>query len=129
MTSRSNVAVHVDEDAGAGRAVMLAAAQRLEQRIAGQFGHEIAGDAADRAETRGAGLGGARPSLVVVTVTDDADAIAHLERIVQDPLERAPGRVHFDCAFQLSVMGVFDVGIASADMGDHDGVLAGQRLE
>ena len=37
--------------------------------------------------------------------------------------------MHLDRPFELALMGVFHVGIASADMGDHHGILAGHRVE
>ena len=55
------------------------------------------------------GPGGARASLVIVAVADDADAIALLERVVQQPLERAPGRMHLDGALEPPVMGVTEI--------------------
>ena len=104
-------------------------AQRRKQRVARQLRHEVAGEPADRAEGRGAGPRGARPSLVVVAVADHADAKALLEGVVQQPFERAPGGMHLDGALQPSVVGELHVGIAPADMGDDDGVLVLQRLE
>ena len=125
----SEFAHEVDEDAGARRPVMAARAQRREQRVAGKLRHEIAGDAADRAEGRGAGAGRAGASLVVVAVADHADAVAPLQRVVQQPFERAPGRMHLDRALELARMGILHVGVAAADMGDHDRILAGHRVE
>src|SRR5262245_63416959 len=86
-------AAQVEKQARTGRAVMPPPAQRLEQGIARQLGHQIAGEPADRAEGRCARTGGARSALVIVAVTHDADAVAALERIVEEPLERAPGRM------------------------------------
>ena len=68
-----------------------------------------------------------RAALVVVAVADDADAIALLERVVQQPLERAPGRMHLHGALEPPVMGVVEIGVAPADMRDDHGVLAGER--
>ena len=122
-------AAQIEEQPRAGRAVVPPLAQRLEQRIARELRHEVAGETADGAEGRGAGAGGAGATLVIVAVADDPDAVALLERVVQQPLERAPGRMHLDGAFEPSVMGVFEVGVAPADMGDDHGVLAGERAE
>ncbi len=121
--------VQVHENPRAGRAVVPPLPQRLEQGIARQLRHEIAGEAADRAEARRARTGRAGPALVVVAVTDHADAESLLEGIVQQPFERAPGRMHLDGALQPAVMGIFQVGVAAADMGDDDGVLAFERAE
>ena len=118
VTGAVERAVQVDEDARAGRAVVPPLAQRREQRVARQLRHEVAGQPADRAEGRGAGPRRAGPALVVVAVADDADAIALLERVVQQPFERAPGRMHLDGALEPAVVGVFQVGVAAADMGD-----------
>ena len=103
---------------------MVPPAQRLEEGIASELGHEVAGEATDRAERRGARSGGARAPLVIIAVTDDADPVAFLERIVKQPLERAPGRMHFHRTFEPSVVGERDIGIASADVRDDDGILA-----
>ena len=50
------------------------------------------------------GLRRARPPLVIVAMADDADAKALRERVVQQPLERAPGGMHFDSALEASVV-------------------------
>ena len=94
VTALGERAAQIEEKARAGRAVVPPLAQRLEQGIARELGHEIAGEAADRAEGRGAGPRRAGPTLVIVAVAHDADAIALLERVVQQPFERAPGRMH-----------------------------------
>ena len=122
-------AVQIEIKPRAGGAVMASAPQRLEQCIACELGHQVAGEATDRAEGRGAGPGGAGPSLVIVAVANDPDTIALLERIVEEPLEGAPGGMHFDGALEMAVMGECDIGIASADMGDDDGVLVLERAE
>ena len=129
VTGSVERAVQVEEQPRAGGAVVAPLAQRLEQRVARELRHEVAGEAADRAEGRGARPGGAGASLVVVAVADDADAVALLERVVQQPLERAPGRVHLDGALEPAVMGIFQIGIAPADMGDDHGILAGERAK
>ncbi len=66
---------------------------------------------------------------MIVAVAHDADAKALLESVVQQPLERSPGGVHFHGALQPAVVRHRDVGVASADMRDHDGVLGGDRAE
>src|SRR5581483_7164530 len=81
--------VQVHKDPRAGRAVVTPLPQRLEQGVARQFRHVIAGEAADRAEARRARTGGAGTSLVVVAVTDHADAESLLEGVVQQPFESA----------------------------------------
>ena len=121
--------MQIEEDACPGRAVVLSAAQRLKQCIAREFGHEIAGEAADRAEARCARSGSAGATLVIVAVTHDADAKSLLERVVQNPFERAPGRVHLDGTFEPTVMGVFQVRIAPADVGNDNCILAFERAE
>ena len=108
----------------AGRAVMAPSAQRLKQSVAREVGHQVAGEPTDRAEGRGAGARGAGPSFVVIAVANDTDAITPRERIVEEPLERAPGGMHLDRALQTAVMGAGDVGIAAADVGNDNGVLA-----
>src|SRR6188508_591084 len=62
-------------------------------------------------------------------MADHADPIAHIERIVQQPLERTPTRMHFDGALGPSVVSVFDVGVAAADMRDDAAILTFQKLE
>jgi len=61
-------------------------------------------------------------------VTDDADAIALLESVVQDPFERAPARMHLDGTLEPAVMGILEVGVTPADMGDDHRILALQPL-
>ena len=95
--------VQVEEEARTRSTVVPPLPQCLEQGVARELGHEIAGEAADRAEGRGARPCGAGATLVVVAVAHHTDAkalrvaVAHhtdakalLERVVQDPLERAP---------------------------------------
>ena len=89
----------------------------------------VTGEAADRAELDAPGRGSARATLVIVAVTHDADAITLLERVMQNPFERAPGRVHLDGTFEPTVMGIFQVRIAPADMGNDNRVLAFERAE
>ena len=107
----------------AGRAVVPPAAQRREQRIARELRHQVAGQAADRPERRGTGPRGAGPPLVIVAVAHHADAIALVERVMQQPLERAPGGMHLDGTLEPAVVRELDVRIAPADMGDDHGVL------
>ena len=66
---------------------------------------------------------------MIVAVADDADAMAQLERVMQEPLERSPGGMHFNRAFEPAVMGGSEIGIAAADVRDHHGVLALERAE
>ena len=66
---------------------------------------------------------------MIVAVAHHAHAKAFVERVVQQPFERAPGRVDLDRALDTGVMRVFDVGVASADMGDDPAVLVRQELE
>src|SRR5205085_1783728 len=94
-----------------------------------QLAHKIAGEPADGAERRSAGSRGPWAPFVIVAVAHDTDAIAFLESIVQQPFECAPGGMHFDRALKSSIVGELDVGVASAHMRNHDGVLALQRAE
>ncbi len=68
-------------------------------------------------------------SLVPVGIGQNTDPVALFERVVQQPLERAPIRMHLDRAFEPRVVRHFDVGIAPADMREHDAVPAVQRPE
>src|SRR6266511_2599086 len=119
----------VEEDASAGGAIVTPAAQRLEQGVAGEVGHEVAGQPADRAEGGGARPRRARSSLVIVAVAHDPDAIAFLERVVQQPFESAPGRMHLDAALEPPVMGGFDIRVTPPDVGDDHRVLAVERAK
>src|SRR5262249_43136743 len=119
----------IDEQARAGGAVVAPPTQRLEQGVARELGHEITGEPANRAEARGARARVSGAALVIVAVAHDADAVALLEGVVQEPFEGAPGRVPLDAALEPSVMGALDVGVAPADMGDDHGVLAVERAE
>ena len=80
------------------------------------------------AEERGAGIAGAGPALVPVGVGDDADAVVLLEGVAHEPFEGAPGRMHLDRRLQR-VVRELDIGVASADVGHHDAVLALQLSE
>src|SRR5437660_8261371 len=71
-------AAQVEEHAWASGAIVVPATQRLEQGVAGELGHELAGEPADRTEGRGARPRRARSSLVIVAVAHDSDAIASL---------------------------------------------------
>src|SRR5262249_59716241 len=102
---------------------------RLEQGIARELGHEIAGEAADRAERGRAGASGTGASLVVVAVANHADAVALLECVVQEPFERAPGRVHLHAALESPVVSAFDIRVTPADMGDDHRVLPSKRAK
>src|SRR5262249_6167928 len=106
------------------RAVMPARTQRLEQSVTRELRHEITREPADRPEGRGARRGRTRAALVIVAVANDADAVAHLERVMHEPFERSPTRVHLDGAFDAAVVGVFHVGVAPAHVGDDAAVLA-----
>ena len=128
VTSCIECAAHIEEQPRARRSVMPALAQRLEQRVARQLRHEVTGQPADRAERRGAWRRRAGAPFVVVAVADHADAKALLECVVQNPFERAPGRMHLDGALDAPVMGIFDIGIASAHMRDDAAVFAAQEL-
>ena len=108
---------------------MMTAAHRLEDRVAIEPGAEKAGQAALAAEKRRAGVTGAGPPLVAIGVGDDADAVILFERVAHDPFEGAPGRVNFDCGFQLRIVGIENVGVTAADMGDDDAILAFKLAE
>src|ERR1700686_156643 len=66
---------------------------------------------------------------MVVAMADHADAKAHFERVVQDPFERAPRRMHLDRALDTPVMRIFDVGIAPTDMRDDAAVFGAHGFE
>ena len=103
--------------------------QRLEQGVARELGHEIAGEPADRAEGRCARAGRAGAALVVVAMAYDADPVAARKGVMQEPFERAPGRMHLHRALEPAVMGIVEVRIAPADMRNDDGILAVERVE
>src|SRR5262249_45930036 len=102
---------------------------RLKQGITRELGHEVAGEPTDCAEGRGARPSGAGPALVIVAVADDTDPTAFGECIVEQPLERAPGRMHFHGTFKLPVMGERDIRIASTNMGDDHSISVFERTE
>ncbi len=58
-----------------------------------------------------------------------ADAVALCEGIMQQPFERAPGRMHLDAALESPVMSAFDIRVAAANMGDDHRVLASKRVK
>ena len=71
----------------------------------------------------------AMPALVAVGIGEDADAIALFQRVVEQPLEGAPIGMHLDRALDPRIVRHLDVGIAAADMREHDAILVLQRLE
>src|SRR3546814_2497381 len=113
----------VENHAVAGGAVMMALAQTVEQSGARQLRRQQTGQSADRAEQRRARIACPGPALVAVAVGDDADAIAHLGGVVQDPFEGAPGGMDLDRSLDASVMGALDVGVTDAAMREADDVL------
>ena len=46
-----------------------------------------------------------RYSLMIVGVNDNADPVSHIEGIMQDPFEGAPGRMNFNRTFDDAIMG------------------------
>src|SRR4051812_33701498 len=48
---------------------------------------------------------------------------------MQQPLERTPGRMHLDGAFEPAVVRILHIRVTPADMRDDDRVLAFQRTE
>src|SRR5256885_2372444 len=94
--------------------VRARAMRREEAGGAAPLGKE-AGAPAVAAEERGAGVAGAGPALVPVRVGDDTDAVILLEGIAQDPLERAPRRVHLDRRLH-GIVRKLDVGVTPADV-------------
>src|SRR5665213_4289546 len=103
---------------------MTAPAHCLENRVAIQAGCEKAGQASLTAEERCARIAGTRTPFVAVGIGNDAHAEAPLEGVAQNPLERAPGGMHFDRRLRLGVVGIENIGIASADMGRDHTILA-----
>src|SRR3954466_1282541 len=103
--------------------------QRVKQRFARKRRHEIAGKATDRAKTGCTRTRRARPSLMIVAVTHDADTIALLEGIMQNPFEGAPCRVYLNGALQPAIMGILQVRVTSTDMCDDNGVFAFKLAE
>lgn len=74
-------------------------------------------------------MAGAVASLVAVAVGEDADTVALLEGVLEQPFERAPVGVDFDGAFDARVVRQRDVGVAAADVREDDGVLVLDGLE
>ncbi len=119
----------LEHHAAARGGVVVAPPQGVEQPGAGEVAGEQARQPAIGAEQRGAGMAGAMAALVAVRVGEDADAIALLQRIPDQPFEGAPVGMNLDRAFDPRVMRHLDVGVAPADMGEHDAILVPQRLE
>ena len=122
----------VDDRAAGGAAgggVVATLAQAVEQRLARQLRQQKAGQPANGAEHRRTGIARAGAPLVAVGIGDDADAVAEVEGVVDEPFERAPGGVHLDGCLEASIMGGADVGIASTAMGIADHVPFAVRRE
>src|ERR1035437_2890280 len=108
---------------------MMPAAHSLEDCLPIQSGGDKASQTTLTSKKRRARIASAGASFVAVGVGDNADPVTLLEGIAYDPNECAPGRVHLDSSLQLSVMGIVDVGIASADMGHDDAILAFELIK
>ena len=106
----------LETETGAGRRVMMAAAEALHEAVPIQGFEQVTGEPAVGAERGDPGVLGARAPVVSVARGDDSDPVARLEGIEDDPLERAPGGVDFDRGLEFRVVGVLDVGIAAADV-------------
>src|SRR5947209_6838625 len=108
---------------------MVASAHRVEQSLAAEFWGEQAGQAAVSAEQRRAGMTCPMAALVAVGVRHDADAIALFERVLDQPFEGAPVGMNFDAALDARIVAHLDVGVATADVCEHDAILVLQRAE
>src|SRR5579875_866741 len=121
--------VRRENHAGAGRSVMMAIAQRLQKRGSRELRRENARQPAVRAEHRRTGIARARPALVAVAIGHDADTIALLERVLDQPVEGAPRGVYLDRAFQPNVVRHLDVRIAAADVREDDAIFVSDGSE
>ena len=61
-----------------------------------------------------------RAGLVAVAIGDDPDPVPQPECVRDQPLEGAPARMHLDRPFVPMVVGIADVGVAPAHMGEAD---------
>jgi hypothetical protein len=73
-------------------------------------------------------MAGARPALVAVGVGDDTDLVAGAQRVLQQPLEASPVGVDLDDGLELRIVEADDVGVAAADVGDEQDVVAPREL-
>ena len=107
----------------------MASAQRVEQPGAGQIVGEKTGQPTVGPEQRGAGVARAVPALMAIGIGEDADAVALFQSVVQQPLEGGSIGMHLDRALDPRIVRHLDVGIASADVREHDAILVFQRIE
>ena len=114
---------HVHDETPARGRVVTALAQAVEHGRARELGHEQTGQAADGAEVCGAGIACAGAALVAVGVADDADPVAHLEGVPNQPFEGAPRGVDLHRALDDAVVRELHVGVAATAMGEADDVL------
>src|SRR5262249_47201094 len=68
-------------------------------------------------------------SFMAIRISENADAIALIQRIMQQPLEGPPIGMHLHRALNARVVRHLDIGTAAADMRKDDAVLARQRRE
>ena len=61
---------------------------------------------------------------MIVAMAYDADPVSAVECVMQKPFEGAPGREHLNCALEPAVVSQADVGVASADVRNHDRIFA-----
>lgn len=105
---------------------MVALAERVEQRGACEIGGEHAGEPAIGPEQRRARMARALASFMAVGVGGDAETKALLQRVLDQPLESAPVRVHFHRTLETAIVRHLHVRVAPADMGEDDALLAPQ---
>ena len=108
---------------------MMPAAHSLEDCLTIQSGGDKASQTTLASKKRRARIASAGASFVAVRIGHNADPVALLEGIAQDPFECAPCGMHLDSSLQLRVMSVTDVGVAPADMSDDDAILAFQLVK
>ena len=116
-------------DAGAGRRVVMAAAEGLDEVVPVQRFEQVAGEPAVGAELGDPGVLGAGAPVVPVARGHDADPVVRLERVEDDPLEGPPRGVDLDRGLYLRVVGVLDVCVPPADVGGDERVLVLQGGE
>ena len=116
-------------EAGAGRRVVVAAAEGLDEVVPVEGLKEMAGESAVGAELRDPRILGAGATVVPVARGDDPDPVVRLERVADDPLEGPPRGVDLDRGLDPRVVGVLDVRVAPADVRGDERVLVPERGE
>jgi hypothetical protein len=73
-------------------------------------------------------MAGAGAALVAVGVGDDSDLVPLIDRVLEEPLEPTPVRIHLDDGLERGIVEADDIGVAAADAGNQHDVVSPREL-